>query len=173
MPVHCEYRMLRLHGEIAETLGIPKENIFILANGDSLILRKHTISDGKRVPTDDVFIDGKDVSGLSTAVIRDRNILADDGMVAILISIDSRTNKVLTVPEIVTKGFIYMDEKSEKIIEQARQIAYEELNTLMQGKVTFGEIKNTMKNSLGHFLYSKTHRNPMIIPLIMNQLESK
>lgn len=172
MPVHGEYRMLRLHGEVAQSLGIPKENIFVLGNGDSLILRKHTIIEGKRVPTDDIYIDGKDISGLSTAVIRDRNILANDGMVAVLISIDSRTNSILTIPEIITKGFIYMDENSIKIIEQAKKIAYGELKALMSGRVTFGEIKNTVKNSLGQFFYSKTHRSPMIIPLIMNQIEN-
>ena len=172
MPVHGEYRMLRLHGEVAQSLGIPKENIFVLGNGDSLILRKHTIIEGKRVPTDDIYIDGKDISGLSTAVIRDRNILANDGMVAVLISIDSRTNSILTIPEIITKGFIYMDENSIKIIEQAKKIAYGELKSLMSGRVTFGEIKNTVKNSLGQFFYSKTHRSPMIIPLIMNQIEN-
>lgn len=173
MPVHGEYRMLRLHGEVAQSLGIPKENIFILSNGDTLVLRKHNISEGKRVQADNIFIDGKDISGLSTAVIRDRNILANDGMVAVLISIDSRTNTVLTIPEIVTRGFIYMDDKSEEIIKEARQIAYKELMQLMSGKVTFGEIKNTMKNALGRYLYQKTHRNPMIIPLIMNQIEAK
>lgn len=171
MPVHGEYRMLRLHGELAEEVGIPKENIFILSNGDSLVLRKHNITEGKRIQTDDIFIDGKDISGLSTAVIRDRNILANDGMVAVLISIDSRTNSVLTIPEIVTQGFIYMDEQSENVIKEARKIAYKELTQLMTGKVTFGEIKNTMKNSLGKYFYRMTHRNPMIIPLIMNQIE--
>ena len=171
MPVHGEYRMLKLHGEIAETLGIKKENIFVLGNGDSLVLRKHNITEGKRIQTDDIYIDGKDFTGLSTAVIRDRNILASDGMVAVLISIDSRTNTILTMPEIVTRGFIYMDEKSTKIIEKARQLAYSELKNIMNGKATFGEIKNTMKTSLSHFLYSQTHRNPMIIPIIMNQLE--
>ena len=164
--------MLRLHGEIAQSLGMPKENIFVLGNGDSLILRKHKIIEGKRVQTDDIYIDGKDISGLSTAVIRDRNILANDGMVAVLISIDSRTNSILTIPEIITKGFIYMDENSIKIIEEAKKIAYKELKTLMGGKVTFGEIKNTIKNCLGQFLYLKTHRSPMIIPLIMNQIEN-
>lgn len=174
MPVHGEYRMLRLHGEIAQTLGIPKENIFVLANGDSLILRKHEITEGKRIQTDDIYIDGKDFTGLSTAVIRDRNILANDGMVAVLMSIDSRTNSILAMPEIVTRGFIYMeDENAIKTIEEARQIAYKELRNIMNGKATFGEIKNTMKTSLSQFLYSKTHRSPMIIPIIMNQLESK
>ncbi len=174
MPVHGEYRMLRLHGEIAQTLGIPKENIFILANGDSLILRKHEITEGKRIQTDDIYIDGKDFTGLSTAVIRDRNILANDGMVAVLMSIDSRTNSILAMPQIVTKGFIYMeDENAIKTIEEARQIAYKELKNIMNGKATFGEIKNTMKTSLSQFLYSKTYRSPMIIPIIMNQLENK
>lgn len=173
MPVHGEYRMLKLHSELAQTLGIPKENTFVLGNGDSLILRKHQITEGRRIQTDDIYIDGKDISGLSTAVIRDRNILANDGMVAVLLSIDSRTNSVLKVPEIVTKGFVYMDDASVKMIEEAKLIAHKELKQIMMGKVTFGEIKNTMKASLGQFFYSKTHRNPMIVPIIMNKSEDK
>jgi ribonuclease J len=147
-----------------------KDNVFVLSNGDTLVLRKHVITEGKRVPADDIYIDGKDISGLSTAVIKDRNVLANDGMVAVLISLNSHENTVLKVPEIVTKGFVYMDDKSVKMIEQARKIAYNELQQLMQGKVTFASIKETVKNALGKYFFQETHRNPMIIPLIMNKM---
>ena len=170
LPVHGEYRMLKLHKELAVQCGMEPDNVFVMSNGDTLVLRKHTISEGKRVPADDIYIDGKDISGLSTAVIKDRNVLSNDGMVAVLISLDSHENAVLKVPEIVTKGFVYMDEKSVKMIEQAKKIIYNELQQLMQGKVTFASIKETVKNALGKYFFQETHRNPMIIPLIMNKM---
>ena len=171
MPVHGEYRMLRLHGELAQTVGIPKENIFVKSNGDTLLLRKHVVTEGKRVPVDDIYIDGKDITGLSTAVIRDRKLLANDGMVAVFISLDSRTNTILRIPDIVTQGFVYPDERSMKMIEAGKKLVYKELNELMKHKVTFGEIKNSCKSTISQFFFDHTHREPMIIPIIMNRIE--
>ena len=173
MPVHGEYRMLRLHGELAETLGIPKENIFIKSNGDTLLLRKHKIIEGSRLPVGDIFIDGKDITGLSTAVIKDRKLLANDGMVAVFIAIDSRTNSVLRRPDIITQGFIYPDEKSLKMIDNGKELLYSELIETMKNKITFGEIKNICRSVIGQHFYNHTHRNPMIIPIIMNKNEEK
>ncbi len=173
MPVHGEYRMLRLHAELAQTLGIPKENTFVLANGDSLELRKHTIKEGDRIPVDNIYIDGKDITGLSTAVIKDRKLLSTDGMVAVLIAMDSRTNTILKKPEIITQGFIYPDEKSLRLLDKATEALHEDLNSLMKTKVTFGEIKNITRSTIGKILFEHTHRNPMIIPIIMNKNESK
>lgn len=173
MPVHGEYRMLRLHAELAQTLGIPKENTFVLSNGDTLELRKHTIKEGNRVPVDNIYIDGKDITGLSTAVIKDRKLLSTDGMVAVLIAMDSRTNTILKKPEIITQGFIYPDEKSLRLLNSATEALYEDLNKLMKAKVTFGEIKNITRSTIGKILFEHTHRNPMIIPIIMNKNESK
>ena len=173
MPVHGEYRMLRLHAELAQTLGIPKENTFVLSNGDSLELRKHTIKEGNRVPVDNIYIDGKDITGLSTAVIKDRKLLSTDGMVAVLIAMDSRTNTILKKPEIITQGFIYPDEKSLRLLNNATEALHEDLKKLMKTKVTFGEIKNITRSTIGKILFEHTHRNPMIIPIIMNKNESK
>ena len=173
MPVHGEYRMLRLHAELAQTLGIPKENTFVLANGDTLELRKHTIKEGNRVPVDNIYIDGKDITGLSTAVIKDRKLLSTDGMVAVLIAMDSRTNSILKKPEIITQGFIYPDERSIKLLNYATEMLNEDLKTLMKSKVTFGEIKNITRSTVGKILFEHTQRNPMIIPIIMNKNEGK
>ena len=173
MPVHGEYRMLRLHAELAQTLGIPKENTFVLSNGDTLELRKHTIKEGNRVPVDNIYIDGKDITGLSTAVIKDRKLLSTDGMVAVLIAMDSRTNTILKKPEIITQGFIYPDEKSLRLLNSATEALYGDLNKILKAKVTFGEIKNITRSTIGKILFEHTHRNPMIIPIIMNKNESK
>lgn len=171
MPVHGEFRMLRLHAELAISLGIKKDHTFVLGNGDTLILKKGEVTEGRRIPTDDIYIDGKDISGLSTAVIRDRNILANDGMVAILVSMDSRTNSILLTPKIISSGFVFNDESSKRLLDEAALKVKDELTTLLHGKVTFGEIKNTIRSTLSQFLYIKTRRNPMIIPLIMNKIE--
>ena len=166
MPAHGEYRMLKLHGGIAESLGIPKQNIFLCENGDSLILRNHTITKGPRIPADDVYIDGTDLGGVSSAVIDDRDILKNDGMVTILLTIDSRANKVIVPPLVYTRGFAANE--SLHVVRHAQIAAEDALKELMQGRVTFAEIKATMKNAVSKYIYRKTHRSPMIIPVIMN-----
>lgn len=167
MPIHGEYRMLKLHTDIAVELGMDRKNTFVMANGDTIILRKRRISEGTRVPSDAIYIDGRDINGLSTAVIRDREILKDDGMVAVLISIDSKANKLVVPPVIQTRGFVLANHT--RLIAEGEKIITVELQKLMSGRVTFNEIKNTIKNSLGKYLFAQTERNPMIIPVIMNR----
>ena len=167
MPVHGEYRMLRLHADIAVSLGLPRDHTFICANGDTVVLRRGVCSQGPRVQADDIYIDGNDINGLSTAVIRDRKVLADDGMVSVLVAIDSRQNKLLTTPKISTRGFVYVS--SGHLISHAERRVNDALEELMKGKVTFGEIKNTIRSTVGKYLFLKTQRNPMIIPVIMNK----
>lgn len=165
MPVHGDYRMLKLHTDIAVSLGMERDKTFIMGNGDTLLLRNHEITEGHRVQADDIYIDGNDINGLSTAVIRDRKILSEDGLVAVLISLDSRSNKLLVPPTIYTRGFVYY---SSTLITKATARIQKELEELMQNKVTFGEIKNLVRGSLGRYLFIKTKRNPIIIPVIMN-----
>ena len=170
MPVHGDYRMLRLHAELANQMGIPKENTFVLSNGDTLTLFHHKVTPGRRIPTDDIYIDGKDITGLSTAVIKDRKLLSEDGMVSVLIAIDSKTNTLLMKPQIVSKGFLADSSKTKIIFDKAVEILEYELLNLLANKVTFGEIKNTVRNSVSQYLNMRTHRHPMIIPLVMNKL---
>lgn len=170
MPVHGDYRMLRIHAELAEQIGIPKDNTFVLGNGDVLSLFHHKITLGRRIQTDDIYIDGKDISGLSTAVIKDRKLLSEDGMVAVLVSIDSKTNTLLLKPRIVSSGFLSSSPKTDLIFSKAIELLEQELLHLLENKVTFSEIKNTIRGTVSQFLMAKTHRNPMIIPLVMNKL---
>lgn len=170
MPVHGEYRMLRMHAELATHLGIPKENTFVMDNGDTLILYKHKITPGRKLPTDDIFLDGKDINGLSTAVIKDRELLSTEGVISVMVTIDSRTNSLLDSPKLVTTGFMYLDAKCQKLLDLASSLLEEELNALLVNKVTFSDIKNTIKNSVSKTIFEKTKRKPMIIPLIMNKI---
>ena len=167
-PVHGEYRMLKVHSQLAHDVGVPKENTFVLSNGDVIILKDEVARLGNRIHADDIYVDGNDITGLSTAVLRDRQILSEDGMVSILISMDSRSGKLLARPVIVSRGFVYMKD-SYQLIKEAERLVNDALSKLLAGKTTFGEIKSTIRDTLSPYFYRKTKRNPMIIPVIMNK----
>lgn len=171
MPAHGEYHMLKLHGDIAKSLGIPSENIFIMGNGDTLLLKDHKIVDGDRVTAEDVFIDGYDVNGVSTAVIRDRKILQDDGMVSVMLVIDSKQSKLMCDPKVTTVGFVSYGKYEDHLTRHASMYLQEALNELFHSKkVTFNDIKNTVRSVVSKYFFKKTQRNPMIIPLVMNKI---
>ena len=168
MPVHGEYKMLMQHRQTAMEVGIPKENIFVCANGDILILRNHEILQSDwRYQGDDIYVDGNDISGLSTAVLKDRRILADNGLVAVIIAIDSKINRILMRPVIVSRGFVFIKD-SQGLIKEAEFIVNASLQERMKEKTTFSELKNCVRSTLEPFLYRKTHRNPIVIPVIIN-----
>ena len=168
MPMHGEYKMLKMHADTAVSTGIPEENIFICTNGDVVVLRNHEcFLYNHRIPTDAVYIDGNDSSGIATAVLKDRKILADNGLVSVIVTIDSKTNTILCRPNLVSRGFIYIKE-SQTLLKEGELLVYEALRKKLAGKTTFGELKNTIRETLDPFLYARTHRNPIIIPVILN-----
>ena len=172
MPVHGEYKMLMQHRQTAMEVGIPKENIFVCANGDILILRNHEVLQSDwRFQGDDIYVDGNDISGLSTAVLKDRRILADNGLVSVIIAIDSKTNKILMRPVIVSRGFVFIKD-SQGLIKEAEFIVHNSLMEKMKEKTTFSEIKNCVRSTLEPYLYKKTHRNPIVIPVIINSRQT-
>ena len=151
---------------------MPEENIFVCANGDILILRNHeVIQSNWRYQGDDIYVDGNDISGLFTAVLKDRRILADNGLVAVVIAIDSKVNKILMKPVIVSRGFVFIKD-SQSLIKEAEYIVYNSLQEKMKEKITFSEIKNCVRSTLEPFLYQKTHRNPIVIPVIINSKQT-
>lgn len=169
MPVHGEYKMLKLHAATATETGVPQENTFICSNGDIVVMRnEECFLANKRIQTDDIYVDGNDATGLSTAVLRDRHILAKSGLVAVIVTIDSRYNKILCRPSIVSRGFVYIKE-NQTLLKEAEMVVYEALKLKMQQRTTFGDLKNTVRSSLEPFLYAKTNRNPIVIPVILNQ----
>ena len=171
MPAHGEYHMLKLHGDIAKSIGIPADHIFILGNGDTLLLKDHQIIDGDRVTAEDVFIDGYDINGVSTAVIRDRKILQDDGMVSVMLVIDSKQTCLMCDPKIITVGFVSYGKYEDHLTRHASMYLKEALNELFGSKkVTFNDIKNTVRSVVSKYFFRKTQRNPMIIPLVMNKI---
>ena len=149
-----------------------KENTFVLANGDVLYMDKGIVElSDTRIQAEDVYVDGHDINGISTAVIKDRKLLSNDGLVAVLVSIDSKNNTLLTSPSVLSRGFIYIKENGQ-LIREIEKLANDTLNDLFsKQKVTFLEIKNTIRNTISTFIYRKTRRNPMVIPVIMNRVE--
>lgn len=172
MPNHGEYSMLVQHAQTAELTGIPKDHTFICANGDVLVMRDEKVfRANERIQTDAIYVDGNDATGLSTSVIKDRRILAENGLVAVIVTIDSRYNKILCRPSIVSRGFVYIKD-SQTLLKEAELIVYEALSKKMQQRTTFGELKNCIKSSLEPYLYKKTNRNPIVIPVILNMKEA-
>ena len=172
MPMHGEYKMLKLHSESAIETGIPRENCFICSNGDALVLHEGEVyRSNTRIQTDAIYVDGNDISGLSTSVIKDRKILADNGLVAVIVCIDSKTNKILCRPGIVSRGFVYLKD-SQSLIKEAELLVYDSLKNAMKQKVTFGDLKNCIRNTLEPFLYQKTNHNPIVIPVILNHIDA-
>lgn len=169
MPMHGEYRMLRIHAEIAATVGVAKENCFIMDNGDSLILNKHKVSRSYPVEHGSTYIDGKDINGLAETVINDRKILTEEGMLTIAIAIDSKTNELLVPPIFYTKGLVY--QSSVEQLNKCRELVENNIRHLLEGKTNFAELKTVMKNVASDYLYKQTHRRPMVIPVIMSKNE--
>ncbi len=173
MPMHGEFKMLKQHGDSAVETGVPRENIFLCSNGDVLHLLDGVVSmAGYRIAADEVFVDGNDSTGLSMNVLRDRRILGEDGLVSAIVTIDSRTNRLICRPTIITRGFVFIKE-NQTLIKEAESVVFEALKEKMEGKTTFQEIKNTIRSSLEPFLFNRTRRNPIVIPVILNHIEAQ
>ena len=167
MPIHGEYRMQRLHAEMAQDLGVDKDKIFILDNGDSVVLSHGKVSKGYPVEHGTTYIDGKDINSLAEAVIEDRRVLMDDGMVAITVSIDTKKNEIISKPEVYGKGLI--DQGNQKRHNELVEIIDSAIREKLLTKTSFAELKLIIKEAAGMYIYSKTKRHPIIIPVIMNK----
>ncbi|AGM25913.1 metallo-beta-lactamase family protein [Spiroplasma syrphidicola EA-1] len=169
MPMHGDYRMLKQHGETAVSVNMKEENIFICANGDQIELLNGEAKIGKRIEAEAIYVDGKDLSGQTTAVVRDREILSKDGLIAVVISIDSQNNRLLSPPRIISRGSFYVKE-SGNIINESIRLTTEAINEVLKTqKPTFGALKSAIKQSLSPFIYRYKRRNPLIIPVILNK----
>ena len=167
MPMHGDYRMLFIHAKLAETVGVTPGNTFVLDNGDTLVLARHKISRGYSVEHGNIYIDGKDIKGLADSVIEDRRTLTDNGMIAITIALDAKTNKLLEAPKLYTKGLI--NQYNLETIEECEKIVTKAVSERLYGKTTFSELKNAIREAAGNYMFSKLNRMPMIIPVIMNK----
>lgn len=167
IPIHGEYRMLRLHSDLAESVGVPRENIFILDNGDSVEIVNKKARYGSKVPVGNVLIDGLGVGDVGNIVLRDRKLLSQDGILVVVVTLSKQKAAILSGPDIISRGFVYVRE-SEELLEEANRLVTQTLQKLMIENVNeWSSLKTSVKDVLGRFLYEQTRRRPMILPIIM------
>jgi ribonuclease J len=167
IPIHGEYRMLRVHGMLAEAVGIDKENIFILDNGDTVEVQNGVARKGPKVQSGNILIDGLGVGDVGNIVLRDRKLLSQDGILVVVVTLSKQDGSILSGPDIISRGFVYVRE-SEGLLEEANRIVSNTLTKLMNDKVNeWASLKTNVKDALGRFLYEQTRRRPMILPIIM------
>ena len=167
IPVHGEYRHLTAQKHVVEDLGIPKENIFILASGNVLEMDANSAVVTGSVHTGAILVDGLGVGDVGNIVLRDRQHLAEDGIMIVVMTLERHSNVVLAGPDIVSRGFVYVRE-SEDLMEHAKEVVENALDSCLDRNITdWGKIKNVVKDALSEFLWKRTKRSPMILPIIM------
>lgn len=167
IPVHGEYRHMKAQAGIAQSLGIEKDHIFILKTGDVLELDEESASVTGHVQTGAILVDGLGVGDVGNIVLRDRQHLAEDGIVIAVVTLEKYSNQILAGPDIVSRGFVYVRE-AEDLMDEARSVVEDAMIGCISHRVTdWGKMKNAIRDSLGDFLWRRTKRRPMILPIIM------
>lgn len=172
IPCHGEIRHLRKHAEIAKKMGIKKDNVFILNNGDCLEISQSDARMGKKVPSGQVLVDGLGVGDVGSIVLRDRKHLSEDGLVSVVVAIDKEKKKIVSGPDIISRGFVYVKE-SGNLMTGAKKVVLKKVEASLNGRnVQFNQLKSDIRDELRGYLFSKTKRNPMVLPIIMEVKEN-
>ena len=167
VPVHGEYKHLKAQAKIAKELGIDKEDIFILHSGDVLEISDEKAEVTGRVPVGAILVDGLGVGDVGNVVLRDRQHLAEDGIIIVVLALDSYNSQLVSGPDIVSRGFVYVRE-SDELLEEARLLVDGAVEgCLEKGQTDWGKLKSTIKDVLSEYVWKKTKRRPMILPIIM------
>ena len=167
IPVHGEYKQLRAHAETAKKMGVPAQNIFILNNGRVLEINKEEAKITTSVPSGKILVDGLGVGDVGNIVLRDRQHLSQDGLIVIVMTMDGSTGEIVAGPDVVSRGFVYVRE-SENLMEDVKKVIRDEVRMLEEhGIRDWTTIKSTLKDNLRDYIFQKTKRNPMILPIIM------
>ncbi len=167
IPVHGEYKHRKAQAKIAAQLGIPKENIFMLQSGDVLEMDDDRAVINGKVPVGAILVDGLGVGDVGNVVLRDRQHLAEDGIMIVVMALESHSDQLISGPDIVSRGFVYVRE-SDELLDEARLLVEEAVqDCLDRGKTDWGKLKGTVKDVLSDFVWKKTKRRPMILPIIM------
>ena len=167
-PYHGEYRMLKTHTDIAKDCGIPKQNTFVLENGDVLVINKAGIKKSGKVVADDIFVDGSRIGTVGNVIIKDRKLMSTNGILAVIVNIDGHNKKLICTPSITTRGYILVNENEDLIKELQKKSENIILNKLKEKKCTFNDIKNELITDLMPTLQNKIGRVPIILPIIMD-----
>lgn len=167
IPVHGEFRHLSTHSELAQSMGIPKENVVLMRSGDVLEISEEKVKIVDHVPAQGILVDGLGVGDVGNIVLRDRQHLSENGLIIVVVTLEKYSNQVLSGPDLVSRGFVYVRE-SENLMEEAREVVNDALEHCLDTNVTdWGKIKTEIKDTLSEYLWKKTKRNPMILPIIM------
>lgn len=167
MPAHGEYRMLKIHAELAEELGMPSQNIFVNKTGDVLEIDRNSAKVTGTIPTGNVLVDGLGVGDVGNIVLRDRKHLSEDGLMIVVVTISKEDGGVLAGPDIISRGFVYVRE-SEDLMDGAKNVIKDVLKDCEDRNIKeWAYLKNNIKENLKEYLYQRTKRNPMILPIIM------
>jgi ribonuclease J len=167
IPIHGEYRMLHLHSLLAESVGVDKDNIFIINNGDIVDIENKVALQNRKVTAGNTFVDGWGVGDVGNIVLRDRKQLSEDGILVMVITLSKTDGKIVSGSDIISRGFVYVRE-SEELLEEAGRVVTDTINKLQAENVNqWGPLKISVKSALGRFLYEKTGRRPVILPIII------
>lgn len=167
IPIHGEYRMLRAHAQLAESVGVKTENIFICDNGDTVEFSGGKARYGPKISTGKVLIDGLGVGDVGNIVLRDRKLLSQDGILVVVLTLSKANGTILSGPDIISRGFVYVRE-SERLLEDANNVVNQTMEKCMKDQVSeWASLKTSIRDSLSKFLYERTRRRPMILPIIM------
>lgn len=171
IPIHGEYRMLKVHSDLAEAVGIPNEDIFIIDKGECIEIVDGEARRGGKVPSGNVLVDGIGIGDVGNIVLRDRRLLSDDGILLVVVTLGRRSKQILSGPEIISRGFVYVRE-SEELLEEAGHIVSEVLERSLSQKISeWSSLKTGIRDALSRYLFDKTRRRPMILPIIMEVKE--
>ncbi|MBC6972489.1 ribonuclease J [Bacillus sp. Xin] len=167
IPIHGEFRMLHHHSLLAESVGVKKENIFVISNGDVVDIKKQVAWNSRRIPAGNVYVDGLGIGDVGNAILRDRKQLSEDGMLVIVITLSKTEGKIISGPDTISRGFVYVRD-SEEFLQSINQLVVTTINNLQKENVSrWNVLKKEIKEVLGKFVYSHTKRKPMILPIII------
>lgn len=173
VPVHGEFRMLKIHASLAQDTGVPAENCFIMENGDVLALTSETARPAGHFIAGDVYIDGSGIGDIGNVVLRDRHLLSEEGLVLAVATVDIKKKEILAGPDILSRGFVYMRESGE-MINEAQRILFHALREVLNAPdCSEHKLKEAMTGALQPFLFERTERHPMILPMVMTPDEEK
>ncbi|MCX2826690.1 ribonuclease J [Bacillus sp. DHT2] len=167
IPIHGEFRMLHHHSLLAESVGVKKENIYVISNGDVVDIKNQVAWKSRRIPAGNIYVDGLGIGDVGNAILRDRKQLSEDGMLVIVITLSKTEGKIISGPDMISRGFVYVRD-SEDFLQRINQLIVTTINNLQKENVSqWNVLKKEIKEVLGQFVYSHTKRKPMILPIII------
>lgn len=167
MPFHGEYRMLKQHADLAISCDIPKENTFVLENGDVLSMYKGKVTRAGKITAEDIYVDGNRIGDVGSIVIKDRNVMANDGIIVVIANVDTKNNTLLGRVNITTRGFVQINE-NEELLRTLENVAKSAILSKLDKHISYSDIKNEIVTNVSSYVFNKTGRKPIILPVIMD-----